>query len=110
VLLLAGGGLVLGFSLVLDDASSQGEMFDGLGLAIGGMIAGTALVAGALCVVAMVLAERRWPVARVLGVVLSLVVAAVAFPLGKDSPWTLLVLAFALLLLLVAALPRGADR
>ncbi len=110
VLLMAGAGMLFGLSMVLDDASTQGEMFDGLGLAIGGMMAVAALVAGGLCVLAIMLAERRWPVARALGVVLSFLVAAVAFPLGKDSPWTLPVLALAGLVLLVAALPRGADR
>jgi uncharacterized membrane protein len=92
---------------VVQDLSERGEMFDGLGAAIGAMVLVVSALAGVLAVVAALSAVRRPMVARVIGVLLALAAAALVYPLAVDTDWGMWLSPFPFVLLMVAVFPDG---
>ncbi len=88
---------------VAADLRERGETWDGLGVLIGMVLAGAGLLAGVAAVVAILLARTRPTVARVLGVLLALAGAGVAYPVVVDTEtgWWPMLLPLALLALAV---------
>lgn len=91
--------------LVVDDLGQRGEMFDGLGAAIGAGVMVVAALAGVMAVVAMRIARRRPMAARVIGVLLALAALGLVYPLGVDTDWGWWLAPLPLALLVVAVLP-----
>ena len=110
VALVSLAGIAAGGYLILDDLSVRGEMFDGLGAAIGAMVLVGSSLAGVLAAVAAVLAVRKPMLARVVGVLLSLTVTALVYPLAVDTSWGVWLFPFPLALVVVAVLPDAPGR
>jgi hypothetical protein len=110
VVLAALAGVVTGGRFVVEDLSEHGDMFDGLGAAIGALILTVSVLAGVLSVVAAVLAVRRPTVARVVSVVLALGLAGLVYPLAVETDWGVWLFPFPLALVVVAVLPDGRAR
>lgn len=110
VVVAALGGVAAGGAFVVQDLSERGEMFDGLGAAIGAMVLVGSVLAGVLAAVAAVLAVRRPMVARVIGVLLALAALALAYPPAVDTDWGVWLVPFPFALLVVAVLPDGSAR
>ena len=110
VVVVALGGAVTGVLFVVQDLSERGEMFDGLGALIGALVLGASVLAGVLAVVGAVNAVRRPVVARVIGALLAIAAAALAYPLAVETDWGLWLYPFPLALVVVAVLPDGPAR
>ena len=76
VILAGAADIVLGLTLVAEDESQQGEMFDGLGTFIGLAICGIGLVCLAVAGLALLLARRRTFAAAIVLCVFGVLVAA----------------------------------
>ncbi len=110
VVVVALAGVVTGGWFVAADLAERGEMFDGLGAAIGAMVLVGSVLAGVLAVVAAVLAVRKPMLARVTGVLLALAATALIYPLAVDTDWGVWLFPFPLALLAVAVLPDSPAR
>jgi hypothetical protein len=105
VALVALGLFATGAWLVLDDLGQSGEMFDGLGAAIGAGVMIVAALAGVMAVVAMRIARRRPTAARVIGVLLAVSALGLVYPFGVDTDWGWWLAPLPLALLVVSVLP-----
>lgn len=110
VVLVALGFFATGAWLVLTDLEQRGEMFDGLGMALGLGLMVVSTLGAAMAVTALVLVRRRSTMARVLGVLLALTGVGLVYPLGVDTAWGWWLLPFPLALLVLSLLPEDDRR
>jgi hypothetical protein len=110
VVVVALAGVVTGGWFVAADLSERGDMFDGLGAAIGALVLVVSVLAGVLSVVAAVLAVRKPMLARVTGALLGLAAAALVYPLAVDTDWGAWLFPFPLVLVVVAVFPDDSAR
>ena len=106
------GGVGLGAWAILDDLSTHTDEWDGFGVLIGAVLAGTCLLLGVLAALSLALHRSHPAASTALGVTAGALVTAGSVALLTTTPWTLptLVAGAALVLSTAVARPEGPRR